>query len=311
MPKVTVIIPCYNVASQLVDCLNDLKKQSLKDIEIIFINDGSTDKTLEILLNFSKQDKRVTILSSVNRGVSAARNIGIRAANAPYLFFFDPDDRIDPDFLDKLYHKISSKHFDLVKSSYVRVDKYGRKTKSDMNERLEKSPHSLLDLNSEWIGALYSKDLINKYDIRFPEHIRYKEDVAFLFCYTSMAKRLGLVDTTTYYYNFQRQGSASNTLYKSLDHTISKLSDSILGLEFRIDFLNSYNFDEYKYNYLFFRTLKGCFNYLKNPLYIQEPKIKEVVLDFLSRMPSKCLDWEKLKLSFPDQIYEKIENLDI
>lgn len=310
MPKVSVIVPCYNVEEHLVNCFQDLSNQTLKDVEFLLVNDGSNDKSLEKIQAFSKIDSRVTLISSQNRGVSSARNTGIRLARAPYLFFFDPDDRIDNDYLEKLYFKIRSGNFDVVKSNYFRVDRLGRKSKTSLNEILEKSQNSLLGLNSDWQGCLYSKQLIKEYNIEFPEHITYKEDVAFLFCFTAVARKLGFENSTNYYYYFQRPGSSTNFLLNNRKKTISKLYHSILQLVFRINFLNNLEgntLDEYKYNLLFYKTIKTCFNYLKNPLFEEDDSLKGVVGTFFSSLPTNCANWEKLKISFPDQIYNTIE----
>ena len=102
MIKVSVIIPVYNVDKYLEECLQSVCSQTLKDIEIICINDGSTDKSGQILKDFAKKDKRIILIEQENRGVSIARNNGLKAARGEYIGFVDSDDCIDPDFYEKL-----------------------------------------------------------------------------------------------------------------------------------------------------------------------------------------------------------------
>lgn len=103
MTKVSVIIPVYNVENYLRDCLNSVVNQTLKDIEIICINDGSTDKSREILQEFADKDSRIKIIDQENKGQAAARNLGIKQAKGEFIGFVDSDDSISPDFYEKLY----------------------------------------------------------------------------------------------------------------------------------------------------------------------------------------------------------------
>ena len=102
MTKISVIIPVYNSEKFLKKCLDSIINQTLNDIEIICIDDGSTDKSLRILNNFADKDNRITIINQKNSGPSAARNKGIENAKGEYIGFVDSDDWIDLDFYEKL-----------------------------------------------------------------------------------------------------------------------------------------------------------------------------------------------------------------
>ena len=95
MVKISVIVPIYNVSNYLKRCLDSLIRQTLKDIEIICINDGSSDNSLEILVQYSQKDSRIKIINQENRGVSEARNSGINIAQGEFLSMVDPDDWIE------------------------------------------------------------------------------------------------------------------------------------------------------------------------------------------------------------------------
>ena len=92
MPKVSVIIPCYNTEKYLKECLDSVINQTLKDIEIICINDGSTDNSLEILKEYAQKDERIKLIDRENKGVAKSRNEGIRKVTGQFVCFMDPDD---------------------------------------------------------------------------------------------------------------------------------------------------------------------------------------------------------------------------
>lgn len=100
MAKISIIVPVYNTEKFLEKCLNSLINQTLKDIEIICINDGSTDKSLQILEKFANKDKRIQIINQTNSGLSVARNIGIKKAKGEYIGFVDSDDWVDLNFFE-------------------------------------------------------------------------------------------------------------------------------------------------------------------------------------------------------------------
>lgn len=106
MPILSVIIPVYNVSFYLEECLSSVVHQSLQDIEIICINDGSTDNSLEILKKWGKKDNRIVILNQENKGVSAARNEGLKIAKGNYITFVDADDMVCPNIYSSLIPKM-------------------------------------------------------------------------------------------------------------------------------------------------------------------------------------------------------------
>ncbi|AVK81162.1 glycosyltransferase family 2 protein [Campylobacter fetus] len=115
MPKISVIIPCFNAEGFLKECLESLLNQSFKDIEVIAINDGSSDDTLDILNKFASIDSRITIIDQQNSGASAARNAGIKASNGEFIMFLDSDDFLSSnEILHKLYNIALNLDADLV-----------------------------------------------------------------------------------------------------------------------------------------------------------------------------------------------------
>ena len=114
MEKISVIVPVYNTAAYLSDCLNSLLMQTFKDIEIICINDGSTDNSLQILETYASQDKRIRIINRKNEGVVAARNLGVKAAKSDLIFPLDSDDIIAPNALEILYKHLKAGDGDII-----------------------------------------------------------------------------------------------------------------------------------------------------------------------------------------------------
>ena len=112
--KISVILPVYNVAQYLDSCLKSVIRQTLNEIEIICINDGSTDNSLEILKEFSRNDSRIIVITQENAGAGAARNKGLSLAKGKYLSFLDADDFFEPTMLEDAYKACEEKQLDFV-----------------------------------------------------------------------------------------------------------------------------------------------------------------------------------------------------
>ena len=119
-PKISIIVPVYNVEKYLRRCLDSLLTQSLTEIEIIAINDGSTDSSLNILSNYREMDNRLKIIDQPNGGVSSARNAGIDAVKGDYIGFVDPDDWVDEQMYETMYQAVKTENTDILMCSYIR-----------------------------------------------------------------------------------------------------------------------------------------------------------------------------------------------
>lgn len=116
--SVSIIVPCYNVAAYLDQCMESLTGQSMEDIEIICVNDGSSDRTAEILREWRNRDRRVRIIDQKNSGVSAARNSGMEAAAGTYIGFVDPDDMVERNMFQRLFTAAAEKDADVAVCGY-------------------------------------------------------------------------------------------------------------------------------------------------------------------------------------------------
>ncbi len=116
--KISVIIPIYNAGLYLEKCLRSIMNQSLKEIEIICVNDGSTDNSLEILKGLGKEDKRIKIINQINQGVSKARNEALKIAKGKYCLNIDSDDWVELKYLEDMYKLAEKENLDIVVSDY-------------------------------------------------------------------------------------------------------------------------------------------------------------------------------------------------
>jgi glycosyltransferase involved in cell wall biosynthesis len=118
MPKISIIIPVYNAENYLEECLLSISQQTFGDFEILAINDGSTDRSLEILKKYQEKEPRLQVISQENKGVSAARNLGLENAQGEYITFVDADDWLHPETLEQ-YIEIAKKKSDIVISQFL------------------------------------------------------------------------------------------------------------------------------------------------------------------------------------------------
>lgn len=121
MPKVSVVVPFYNTEKYLEKCLDSLVNQTLKELEIILVNDGSTDSSLEIAKNYQQKDSRIKIVEQEHLKQGAARNSGMKVAAGEYIGFVDSDDWVDLDYFEKLYNTAKQYNADIALATNVRI----------------------------------------------------------------------------------------------------------------------------------------------------------------------------------------------
>jgi glycosyltransferase involved in cell wall biosynthesis len=203
MVKVSVIVPVYNVEEYLAKCLDSLVNQTLKDIEIIVVNDGSPDNSESIAKKYVQKYKNISYYKKPNGGLSDARNYGIAKSKGDYLAFIDSDDYIDKTMLEKLYKEAISKKLDIVVCDSINV--YPDKevlVKSNLHYT-EDAVLSYLLAHPMACTRLYSKKLFK--DCKFKKGIYY-EDLEFTPKLVNLTKKIGFVEEGLYYY-VQRPGS--------------------------------------------------------------------------------------------------------
>lgn len=228
MPKVSVIIPVYNASQYISKCLDSIINQTLKDIEIICVNDCSTDNTLEILNNNAKNDKRIKIINhETNGGESKARNTGLENAKGEYLAFVDNDDTIDPDFLEKLYDKAKETGAEIVKAEAHIFETNGTERFDGLNKQIKQNLSKLF-FSSYWWCAIYKKELITKNKIKFIEGFPLGGDVLFLNEAILKCNFVELVDGT--YYNYYRRDDSGDSKILPIEkiHSALEIHEKII-----------------------------------------------------------------------------------
>ncbi len=203
--NVSIIVPVYNVEKFLERCLESLVNQTMKEIEIICINDGSKDKSDEILNKYSQKDYRIKIIKQENLGVSVARNNGVNIAKGEYIGFVDSDDWVDLDFFEKLYIAAKNNNVDIAAAGIIRLHKFSKKFHLKFNNEIVtenvNEKFNLCDvpeLSYVW-NKIYKKEVYIKNNFRFEEGIFF-EDVIFTPVVLFYTKKLVTVPNTYYYY---------------------------------------------------------------------------------------------------------------
>lgn len=215
-PKVSVVIPIYNVEKYLQQAIISITQQTLKEIEIIAVNDGSTDSSLTILTRLANADKRIKIISTINNGLSIARNLGIYMSSGEYIYFFDSDDILEKDTLEECYQKCQTQNLDFLffdadcftdtlekdyTFDYQRTHKYEDKTFTGieiLKEQIETKGY-----RSSACLSFIKKEYLKKENLFFyPQTIH--EDELFTFLLYLKAERVGLLKRTFFHRRVRR-----------------------------------------------------------------------------------------------------------
>ncbi len=237
MALITVVVPVYNVEEYLAWCLDSLCGQTLTDIEIIAVNDGSTDGSLDILRMYANKDDRIRIIDKENNGLSSARNAGIHAATSPLICFLDSDDRFTPNACARIVEAFDEGE----RSDSVPVDvvTFGANCYPDslgypwLREHLSPRDVTYAPFHIDLIFKEMSRPFawrtacrtafLRENDLLFEEDLRFGEDQVFHFAIYPRAKKTCMISDKLYDYRISRQGSLmeraqSNRLRMMLDH---------------------------------------------------------------------------------------------
>ncbi len=178
-PKVSILVPCYNVEKYLPECLDSIVNQTLKDIEIICINDGSKDSTLEIIKKYAKKDKRFVVIDKENEGYGKSMNRGLDVASGEYVGIVESDDWVEPDAFETLYNTARKNRADMVKADFVFFDNDTKKESPSwpigISDDLKQKVFCPTEQNPEiiWSGhpsiwtCLYSNKMLHDKNVRF------------------------------------------------------------------------------------------------------------------------------------------------
>lgn len=238
-PEISIIVPVYNVENYLARCIDSILIQSFKNFEIILVNDGSTDNSLNICKKYANRNRRIKLVSQDNKGLSAARNTGLRFAMGKYVCFVDSDDFIEKDYLLLLLNNIKKYNSDISMCEYYLTDDKGKQySVEEFNE-----PRNVVALSGKEVFSYFYKDNYvpnvvawNKIykkvlfdNIKFKEGCYFEDEIIALPLFYK-AKKVSFVKKPLYNY-VQRQGSIMSTPLN-----LKKVQDRILMYKERINF---------------------------------------------------------------------------
>ena len=222
---VSIILPVFNAERFLSQCLDSILRQTYQDWELIAIDDGSKDGSMEILKSYEKRDHRIHIISKKNEGVSIARNIALKHAHGDYIYFVDSDDIVMPEGLMILVKAMESSKATFVKSDFLPIDEQGKQVFINKKQVIRRRyDGKVMDsekffkkiLMKEYFlwTCLFRKDIIVKKNIQFIPHCRLMEDAAFVADYLLYSDRNVYKDACVYgYRKYEGTVSAVNKDY--------------------------------------------------------------------------------------------------
>lgn len=280
MPKVSIIVPVYNVEEYLERCLNSLVNQTLKDIEIIIVNDGSTDGSKEIIQKYTSEYKNIVYLEKENGGLSSARNYGIPYAKGEYIGFVDSDDYVELTMYEKMYNKAIEEKSDMVECDFIW--EYPNKKREDIGKVYSSKKEAIIEARVVAWNKIIKKDIIEKTKITFPEGLRY-EDIEFFYKIVPYLDKISFVKETLVHY-VQRESSIANTQNERTGE-IFKIWENVLNYYIENNIFNEYR-SELEYSYT---RILLCSS-LKRITKVKDKKVRKALIK---------VTWQNLNKKFP------------
>ena len=282
MPKVSVIVPIYNVEGYIEKCLETLVNQTLDDIEIILVNDGSKDNSALIAKKYlEKYPEKIVYLEKENGGLSDARNYGMPYAKGEYIAFLDSDDYVEKDMYEKMYEIAKKENSDMVECDFYW--EYPDKKKEDIGKIYSGKDEMLEKIRVVAWNKLIKREILEKTKIQFPKGYRY-EDVEFTYKLIPYLEKVSFLKKPCIHY-MQRQGSISNTQNE-------RTKEIFDVLEHVIDYYKQNNFFEKYKNELEYVYIRYAFcSSLLRIVKIEDENIQEQLLQ---------TTWENVNTKFPN-----------
>ena len=287
MPKISIVVPIYNVEKYLKQCIESIINQTLQDIEIILVDDGSPDNCPQICDEYAKKDNRIKVVHKKNGGLSSARNAGIEVATGDFIGFVDSDDYIELDMYEKMYNIAKENHVDFVVSDYYKVSDKGKIiTTIDMNEGIydknriikEIFPSLIMgdDINYGKLLSvcycLYRRDLFIKNNLLFDDEIKYSEDNLFSSIIGYKANNFYYMKGS-YLYNYRYNPNSISSTYKPDAWSVYlKMNNKLKNLFLNIE---DYDFRNQLYAHIIYYAF-NCINHVGNSDKSFSYKYKEI-----------------------------------
>lgn len=249
--EISIIVPCYNCQDTIKECYNSIKKSvsNVLSHEIILINDGSTDNTRLILNEIKVTDKNVVVINQENKGVSAARNIGLKNAKGKYISFVDSDDSILEEYYKKMVGPLKeNSRLDLVicdySSSELSKEDILNISIDNIYEEGLKSKGSFEKLRGYIWNKIYKHNILVDNNIIFDEKVKFCEDLGFNLFYLKYVENAKIIPEKLYRYDIQTTDTSGNSNKKS---TAFKIWDNLLSRESEEKYKNVIKLEKYKY----------------------------------------------------------------
>lgn len=284
-PELSVIVPCYNVEKYISRCLNSLVNQTLNELNIIVIDDGSTDGTAEIIKDFERQyPDKIKYYFKHNDGIAAARNFGLSKVDTPYFGFLDSDDYVKPDMFERMLNKIKETEAEVVVCGFEWVhENMDKKDYITIEGPYAPGKEMLLGLFATLWNKVYRTDFIRSLNFSFPNGYRY-EDASFLYRMIPSVQHVEFISESFIAY-VQRPGSITHT------HN-EKVKDMVHVFQGILDYYKEFGYYEtYKeeLEYIFIRFFLG--NSFLRTVQIKDKKDRDLTMS---------LSWKMLNDNFPE-----------
>ena len=276
-PKISVIVPVYNTEKYLSKCLDSILNQTLKEIEIIVVNDGSKDNSQEIIEEYKEKDSRIISKIKSNGGLSDARNCGIEKVNGEYLAFIDSDDYIDPVMLQTMLDLAEKHESEIVMCDLVKVDENGNEFR-DLQQSPQLPEKIILkddftifgEMSCFACNKIFKKSLFEKHQFKKGIHFEDIELIPKLVLDSSVISKIN----QPFYKYFDRQDSITKT------HTAKGL-DMFFAINAVSDYFYKSNYNTFATELKRFQIIQGYYSYLAYVAFVKDKNLKREMLDAL------------------------------
>lgn len=291
--KISIIVPVYNVENYIKECLNSLVNQRYKNIEIICVNDGSTDNSLNILKEYEKKYKgKIKVYSKKNGGLSDTRNFGIDKATGDYVGFVDSDDWVSLDMFKDMIYKAVEEKSDVVVCDYTEIY-------AEFENRINETNMDYKMLYETLVcNKLFKLELFKKNDIKFPVGVWY-EDNATTYKLLYLAKKVSKINKSYYFYRRTRAGSIMNSQKSKKIYDMYTIGDNLY------DFFNNENLSELELEEIEYIFVKNVFfRQIPKIIKLEMPniiKIQKKINNHFEYLDTKYPNWQENRILIEDR----------
>lgn len=284
MDLISVIIPIYNVRKYISRCINSVIGQSYSQIEIILVDDGSTDGSSAVCDKFAKKDSRIRVIHKKNAGVSVARNVGIENSKGKYICFLDSDDFLPKRSLEWLYQGVFNEDVELSIGSWTMIGAKGVRSNQYEKQKVSRAEKEnfIQALNMPEmkgpVAKLFCAEIIKNNNLSFPENILVSEDTIFVYQYLKHCNNIQVLDKNVYYYNRLSINSATTKYYEDF-HKASLLCLKEFLCNVVDDDIELYRLQVQEKIVKDFLSVKDYFLYFQNK---NREEVKSKILEFYS-----------------------------